>query len=233
VVKSISENAPTSGNNQKKLNRRKQGSKSSIAHRRRNSSFPADAKHASLPQVLLLIGFMGAGKSSVGAALAAQLGWAFEDLDRRIEKRHGRKISEIFRESGESGFRKLESEALQELLQELQNEGGKVIALGGGAFAQESNAKSIETAGIRTVFLDAGIGELWQRCKDQSAQEGMERPLLLSRKNFQLLYEQRRPHYLKASLRHETSGKTVEHIAAELIKALKLNPKRQGRGENQ
>jgi shikimate kinase len=191
------------------------------------------AKRALPPRALLLIGFMGAGKSSVGAALAAQLGWAFEDLDRRIEKWHGRKISEIFRESGEAEFRKLESAALQELLHGLQGEDGKVIALGGGAFTQESNAELIRSTGIRTVFLDASIDELWQRCKAQSAREGIERPLLLSRENFQLLYEQRRPHYLKASLRHETSGKTVEQIAAELMEVLKLNRKRKGRGENQ
>jgi shikimate kinase len=182
---------------------------------------------------LLLIGFMGAGKSSVGAALAAQLGWAFEDLDARIERRHGRKIGEIFRESGEAEFRKLESAALQELLHELQSEDEKVIALGGGAFAQESNAKHIEAAGIQTAFLDAGTDELWQRCKAQSAREGIERPLLASRENFQLLYEERRAHYLKATLRHETSGKTVEQIASELMEVLKLNRKRTARGENQ
>jgi shikimate kinase len=196
---------------------------------------PADAaaKHASLPQALLLIGFMGAGKSSVGAALAVQLGWAFEDLDQRIERRHGRKISEIFRQSGEAGFRKLESAALKELLHELHEQGKKIIALGGGAFAQESNAKIISAAGIQTAFLDASVDELWRRCQAQSSLEGTERPLLASRENFRRLYEQRRPHYMKASLRHETGDKTVEQIATELMQILKLNSKRKGRGENQ
>ncbi len=176
---------------------------------------------------------MGAGKSSVGAALAARLGWAFEDLDARIEEQNGRRIGDIFRNSGETEFRKLESAALQELLHELESEGEKVIALGGGAFAQESNAELIQAAGIQTAFLDATVDELWQRCKAQSEREGIERPLLLSHGNFQLLYEQRRAHYLKASLRHETGGKTVDQIASELIDILKLGPKRKARGENQ
>jgi shikimate kinase len=176
---------------------------------------------------------MGAGKTSVGAFLAKRLGWSFEDLDERIEKQHGRKIGEIFRTAGEAEFRKLESAALAELLRELQAEGKKVIALGGGAFAHGSNAELIEAAGIRTAFLDADIDELWQRCKTQAAREGLERPLLADFDNFQRLYEQRRPLYLRARLRHETTGKSVEQIASELIAALKLNPKRKGRGENQ
>ena len=67
-------------------------------------------------RAVALVGFMGAGKSSVGRALSEQLGWMFEDLDERIERRERRKVAEIFRESGEAGFRKAEHAALRELL---------------------------------------------------------------------------------------------------------------------
>ena len=67
-------------------------------------------------QPCILIGFMGAGKSSVGRALGEKLGWAFEDLDERIERRERRKVHEIFRHSGEDEFRRAEHVALKELL---------------------------------------------------------------------------------------------------------------------
>ncbi|MGC1371806.1 MAG: shikimate kinase, partial [Candidatus Sulfotelmatobacter sp.] len=120
---------------------------------------------------ILLIGFMGAGKSTVGRCLAKRLGWAFEDLDDRIEERQQRKVHEIFRESGEAEFRVAERAALQELLSEVRDGARKVVALGGGAFVQRENAKLIEDAAPATVFLDASLNELWRRCREQSERE--------------------------------------------------------------
>jgi shikimate kinase len=178
------------------------------------------------PQAVILIGFMGAGKSSVGKALAALLGWTFEDLDDRVERREKRKIHEIFRQAGEAEFRCAERAALQHLLHELPTLSGKVIALGGGAFAQIRNAQMIKAAGIPTLFLDASADELWKRCQRQYRSTGLERPLLNSLVSFRELYEDRRPHYLKATFRHQTGGKTVDKIAAELIDVLQLQPRR-------
>jgi shikimate kinase len=177
---------------------------------------------SSTPRAVILIGFMGAGKSSVGRILAEQLGWAFEDLDERIELREGRTVREIFRGSGEAEFRKSEHAALKELLDDSQSGAEKVIALGGGAFVQELNVVLIASKGIPTAFLDGKVEVLWERCRRQSAQQGTERPLMGSEHSFRTLYEQRRPHYMKASLRQETGGKDVEQIAAELIQALGL-----------
>ncbi len=70
---------------------------------------------------------MGAGKSSVGRALAGRLGWAFEDLDQRIESRDGRRIAEIFRVAGEAEFRHKEHVALKQLLEELR-EGSEAVS---------------------------------------------------------------------------------------------------------
>ncbi len=173
-------------------------------------------------QALILIGFMGAGKSSVGRALAERLGWVFEDLDERIERQAGKMVAEIFRESGEDAFRAGEHESLKELLDELSAESGRVLALGGGAFVQKSNAGLIEAAKVPTAFLDADVDELWERCQRQT--QSVERPLLRNREDFRDLYRKRRRYYLTAAWRQETGGKSVEQVVDELIEALKLEP---------
>jgi shikimate kinase len=171
-------------------------------------------------QAVVLVGFMGAGKSSVGPLLAQHLGWTFEDLDHRIERREKQTVAEIFRNAGEAGFRRAERIALKELIDGLHGGVGKVIALGGGAFVQDSNVSLIEEASLPTVFLDATVDELWQRCQRQTEELGLERPLLGNVQTFRELYESRRPHYSKASLRQETGGKSVDAIVAELIQGL-------------
>jgi shikimate kinase len=185
------------------------------------------------PGAVILIGFMGAGKSSVGGALARQMGWTFEDLDERIERRNGRKVQEIFRDLGEAEFRRAEHEALKELLKGLREGAERVIALGGGAFVQKRNARLIEAGGVPTVFLDADVDELWRRCRSQAEQQGTERPLLGGLEGFRELYEKRRPHYMKASWRQETGGKNIEGIAEELVQALGLRRREGRRGEKQ
>ena len=180
---------------------------------------------------MILVGFMGAGKSSVGQALADQLGWTFEDLDDRIEQREGRTVPEIFRDSGEVGFRRAEHKALKQLMEELQAAPKKIVALGGGAFVQKENARLIEAEGIPTVFLDAEVDKLWRRCRQQAERGGIERPLWGSLERFGELYEARRRYYLKASFRQETDGKTIQEIATEVVEALGLNRRREKRGE--
>ena len=169
-------------------------------------------------RAVVLVGFMGAGKSSVGAALSRRLGWPFEDLDERIQAREQRSIEEIFRQSGEPVFRQLEHAALRSLVRE-RNASAAVVALGGGAFAQANNAALLEEAGFSTVFLDASAEELFRRCKQQN----VDRPLRGDLEEFRRLYEARRAHYLKAGLRIETAGKDVEEVAAEAIASLGLH----------
>ena len=194
---------------------------------------PAARLRKTGPRAVILIGFMGAGKSSVGRALGERLGWTFEDLDERIERRERRKVHEIFRDSGEPAFRLAELAALKELLSELRAGTERIVALGGGAFVQKHNARLINAGGVPTVFLDAGAEELWRRCRQQAEEQGIERPLLSSLENFRELYETRRPDYLKASFRQETGGKTVEEIAAKVVQALGLGRSRGRRGEKQ
>jgi shikimate kinase len=175
---------------------------------------------------------MGAGKTSVGRVLSEQLGWLFDDLDDRIERREGRKVVEIFRDSGEPEFRRAERIALKEALAELKRGVRKVLALGGGAFVQKSNARAIETAGVPTVFLDADIQELWRRCQKQATRERIPRPLLGTFDTFRERYNARRPYYLNASVRLNASGKTIKQIASELIQTLALDRRNGRRGKS-
>ena len=183
-------------------------------------------------QAIFLVGFMGAGKTSVGRALARRLNWTFEDLDQRIEQREGCSVADVFRSSGEPRFRRAERAALEESLKELRSPGNRVVlALGGGAFVQKANAERLRASGFPTVFLDAPIDELWRRCSKQASSQGAERPLLRSRQEFYRLHNVRRPGYLTAGWRIDTSGRSVRRIAEEIVKRLALEPKRKSSRE--
>ncbi len=171
---------------------------------------------------VFLVGFMGAGKTSVGRALAERINWVFEDLDDRIERLERRPIAEIFRDSGETVFRQAERKALLYVLRELAGGIPRIIALGGGAFVQTANAELLKAAGLPTVFLDASVEELWRRCSEQASQAGTERPLLRSSDQFRDLYQRRLDGYRAAAIRIETGNRTVEEIAAEIAEALRL-----------
>jgi shikimate kinase len=165
---------------------------------------------------------MGAGKSSVGRALGRRLNWIFEDLDDRIEARERRPVSEIFRDSGELEFRRAEHAALQQVLEELGGGGARIVALGGGAFVQNENAALLKASSVPTVFLDAPVEELWERCCAQARATGAERPLLRSTEQFRKLYETRRRTYSQASLQIQTGGRAVDVIVDEIAKTLGL-----------
>jgi shikimate kinase len=168
-------------------------------------------------RTVVLVGFMGAGKSTVGRALSRRLGLPFEDLDDRIQQREGKTIEQIFRESGEAGFRRAETAALRELIGKLGSS-LSVVALGGGTFVEPDNAALIEEAEARSVFLDAPVEELLRRC----VEEQTERPLRQNPEQFRVLYEKRRRSYMKAAVRIETGGKDVDTVAAEVACSLGL-----------
>jgi shikimate kinase len=173
--------------------------------------------HARQPQAVFLVGFMGSGKTSVGKALSRRLGCPFEDLDDRVQKTQGKRIDQIFRDSGESEFRRMETQALRELIEELSSS-VQVVALGGGTFVPSGNAALIEAAGVHSVFLDAPVEELLRRCQ----QEEKNRPLRQTAEQFRALYEARRGSYMKAAFRIETEGKDVNAVAAEVACKLGL-----------
>jgi shikimate kinase len=163
-----------------------------------------------------LVGFMGAGKTTVGQELARRLGWRFVDLDDLIRAAEGTTIEQIFQQGGEMAFRALERRILASAL--ARNSSPLVLALGGGAFVDAKNRERLVAAGVPTVFLEAPAEELFQR----SHQPEVVRPLRRNREQFCALYEGRRPAYAMAAMCVQTSGKEIGSIAEEIISALKL-----------
>lgn len=166
-------------------------------------------------RTVVLVGHMGAGKSSVGGLLNRKMGWPFEDLDARIQHREKRTIAEIFRSSGESEFRRVEHAALAEILTEVSSQ-PRIIALGGGAFARAENQDLLRRPDIVSVFLDGPANELFRRCQHQST----KRPLMSDEEQFASLYAERRDFYMTATLRIDTAGKTIDAVAMELATML-------------
>jgi shikimate kinase len=173
---------------------------------------------------VFLVGFMASGKSTVGPELARRLGWDFVDLDSIIEARARKSVPEIFRDQGERGFRHAESTALQDLTQSLER--NSVVALGGGAFAQEKNRAALRD--WLTVFLNAPVEELWRR----SLADGIERPLRKGRDQFAGLHAERLPFYRQATITVETAGREVASICAEIEAALRLSAAEEGRQDS-
>jgi shikimate kinase len=177
-------------------------------------------------RLVFLVGFMGAGKSSVGRELGRRLGWRFEDLDECIQSREGRSIEEIFRQSGEAEFRRIEHLTLRDLHQSMSLSQG-IVALGGGTFAQPQNLELLSTNQAITIFLDADVEELLRRCKADEA----HRPLFRDESSFRRLYESRRASYLRAALCIETGGKDVETVVDEIQRGLRFQLRLDSGGE--
>jgi len=173
-------------------------------------------------ELVVLVGFMGAGKTTAGRELSKVLNWSFYDLDALIEGRTGRTVPAMFAEQGEAAYRKLEAQELRELFQMLEDEPA-VIALGGGAFVQEPIRQIIRDHSASVVYLDVGLEEALHRCASAPG----NRPLLQDRAQVTLLYEQRLPYYRTADLEVRTDGKTPLEVAQEIAATLQLNPRDQ------
>jgi shikimate kinase len=165
---------------------------------------------------VVLIGFMGAGKTTVGHALARRLRWNFLDLDDVIEQREHKSVAEIFASSGEPAFRRMESAALTALLQDRQAGSDLILALGGGAFVQKQNRDALNSAGAITVLLEAPVEELRRRCQA----EHKVRPLAQQDARFNELFAARRADYALARFTVQTLDKSVEQVTAEIERLL-------------
>jgi len=159
---------------------------------------------------VVLVGAMGAGKSTVGRLLAERWGVAFRDTDDDVERTEGRSISDIFVDSGEEHFRALEREAVARALQEHAG----VLAVGGGAVMQPETQALL--AGHRVVFLRVGL-------TDAAARVGLgtSRPLLLGnvRSTMKALLDERTTVYeAVADASVDTDGRTPDEVA-DLVEA--------------
>lgn len=163
---------------------------------------------------IVLVGMMGAGKTTVGRMLAKQLGKTFIDSDEEIQKRTGVKISHIFDVEGEEGFRQRESCVIQDLVK-LDN---IVLATGGGAVLKPDNRAALQANGI-VIYLKSGVHDLWQRTRHDH-----NRPLLQTanpRARLQELFEQRDPIYSAVADHVIHTGKqSVQILIARLIKKI-------------
>ena len=170
---------------------------------------------------VVLIGFMGAGKSSVGRELARRTGAGFVDMDEWIERKHGRPIREIFARDGEAAFRGMEKAALEEILAVR----GRVVAAGGGAFLDEGNRERMKAYGP-VVYLEVKPETVLRRLE-----KDVKRPLLQRADRESALRElldRRIPEYRRADHAISTDGLTVMEIAERIVHFLE---RREGGGK--
>jgi shikimate kinase len=159
---------------------------------------------------VFLTGFMGSGKSTVGRALAAGLGWLAIDLDEAVEAHAGMSVREIFSLQGEPAFRELEHSALRDAL---RAPGPAVIATGGGTFTFPRNLALIRAAGP-SVWLNPSFATISARIGALGKQD---RPLFRNAVEALALYQARLPAYRQADLRVDVGNEeTPEEIAARI-----------------
>lgn len=179
---------------------------------------PAAEPAAARPQPLFLLGMMGAGKSSVGRALADASGGVFVDLDRRVELMFASSIAELF-ELGEGYFRACERAALTTLVEEPGfAASGAIVATGGGVVVDEANLRSM--AGVGTcVYLEVPVRTLVERLS--SPEQRARRPLLSDQatlaQRLQALLSAREAAYRGAGLSVSATG-PIEAVASEILR---------------
>jgi shikimate kinase len=168
-----------------------------------------------MPRNIVLVGFMGAGKSICGRLLARRLGRCFVETDDMIVAREGCSIPEIFTRHGEPRFRELEAEAVAALALKSDD----VIATGGGLPCRDGRMEALRALGT-VVWLRGGLVALLERARRQGA-----RPMIANRTDaeIQALYDAREPYYRQAHLTIETDGRTVDQVVSELVSTLRTD----------
>ena len=154
-----------------------------------------------------LVGFMGAGKTTVARALAPRLGWRVADIDELIERREHLTVSELFARQGESYFRAVERAVLLEQIGVPHT----VVATGGGTFVDPQNRTLINGDGA-SIWLDVPLESLVQRVP-----AGGRRPLSADRTEFERLYLLRRTAYEQAHLRIDAGRCSVPAVVEQLV----------------
>jgi shikimate kinase len=162
---------------------------------------------------VVLIGFMGAGKSACGRLLARRLGRCFVETDDMIVAREGRSIPEIFLTDGEERFRALEGEALELL----KLKSGEVIATGGGLPCRADRMEALRALGT-VVWLSGDLGALYERARRAGA-----RPMLDDRPfdAIEALYRAREPYYRQADLVVDTTGLGPDQVVTRVLAAIR------------
>ena len=162
---------------------------------------------------VVLIGFMGAGKSTIGRLLARRMGRCFVETDDVITAREGRSIPDIFRQAGEARFRELEGETLDALALK----SGDVIATGGGLPCREGRMAALRQLGT-VIWLKGDLRVALERARRSGA-----RPMLADRslEEIEALYHQREPYYQEAHVTIDTTGLSVDQVVARIVSRLR------------
>jgi shikimate kinase len=168
-----------------------------------------------LPKRIVLTGFMGAGKSTLGPRLAQQLNWTFVDLDDEIVRAEQKSIAQIFDSVGEVRFRELERDALANALH-LES---VVLALGGGAIETTANRQLIQKdEATLLLYLEAPLDILIARCEQQQLERtAVRRPILEKRAELMERFHRRRPLYELADWTIDTAGKTLDELVIAVV----------------
>jgi len=162
---------------------------------------------------IVIVGFMGSGKTTVAETLAGQLSCTMLDLDSLITEREGRTPAEMIAQDGEASFRKTETDALRDAL---ENGDLHVIALGGGAWTIEANRALIAQHDCLTIWLDASFDLCWERI---TANSKTLRPLAPNRETAQRLHESRRASYRLAEL-HVDATQRLAEIVGDITRSI-------------
>ena len=167
---------------------------------------------------VVLIGFMGTGKTSIGRMLAARLGCAFHDLDRKIEENHGISIPAMFKEHGEAYFRAREKEAVRDAA----GRSPLVIATGGGTVKDPENAALLRKNGI-VVALTADADTILMRTATRGSRPVLDQADAGDRREaiVQLL-EERRHLYEDADITVDTSGRSPLEVTEHILQAIRI-----------
>ncbi|MBQ8133419.1 MAG: shikimate kinase [Clostridia bacterium] len=162
---------------------------------------------------IILCGFMGCGKSTVGALLAKKNGMAFVDLDSYIEKQQNKTISDIFAENGENYFRELEKQAAKELMEK----NGLVVAAGGGTLTFPENVETFRKNG-KIILLDIPIETVAKRLENDTTRPLLNRPD--KDKAMKELYDKRLPLYRAAADMIVNGDDSPMQVCKDIIAAL-------------
>jgi len=162
---------------------------------------------------IFLVGFMGAGKSTVGKILADKIGYGYCDADKFIEEQAGTTITQIFADHGEQYFRDLESESIEVLA----SNDKQVVATGGGVVQRDRNWNAMKKNGL-TIYLKASVETIWERIKDDNSRPllQVENPVNAARE----LLKKRTPMYEKADIIISTDNLSLKQVADEILTLL-------------
>ena len=165
------------------------------------------------PNNIYLIGFMGAGKSTIGPLVAKALGWKFIDTDTLMVELAGQSIPQLFAVEKEAGFRKWENKAVTRVVQEKSC----VVALGGGALIDRGNRALVAKSGV-LIYLKAEVATLAARIEgsDRPLMKGYQGDALLS--HISAVLAEREPVYKIASLQIDTGGRSPEVCAVDILR---------------